>query len=156
MAALLSLIGGVKGIVIIALLLGLGSYVALQKYNLGKAETARDAAIVQRDQAGVERDKAIAAAKVNEATISRLQQEKDLVNQALNSLQAARDTNRTNTVTREVIIQNQAAVPGNAAIAAPVLGSIIEELQADRNRRRGIVVPVATQSAATIRKEIRE
>ena len=48
MAALLSLIGGVKGLVVIALLLALGSWAAVQKINLSKAETARDQAIALR------------------------------------------------------------------------------------------------------------
>jgi len=148
MAALLSLIGGVKGLVVIALLLALGSWAAVQKINLSKAETARDQAIAQRDEAAVARDKAIAAARANEQTIARLQQEKDLANQALNSLEAARNTNRTNTTTREVVIQRQAGLPANTAQAAPVLGTIVTEVQADRYRRRGITPPEIASAPA--------
>ena len=136
MGALFTLIGGFKGVAIIALIVALGGWIGVQKYNLSKAETARDQAIAERDMAATQRDKAIAAAKVNEETIARLQQERDNANQALNSLQSARNTNRSNTVTREVIIQNQAGVPANQAITAPVLGAIVAEAQADRNRRR--------------------
>jgi FtsZ-interacting cell division protein ZipA len=140
----LNLIGGIKGIAVILLIVAVGAWAFTQKRNVEKAELARDQAIAERDQAAVQRDKAIEAARVNEQTIARLEQEKELANFALNTLQQARDSNRTNTVTREVIIQNQASVPANAAQAAPVLGSIIEEIQADRNRRRG--VPATTAS----------
>jgi len=136
MAAFLSLIGGIRGIAVIALLLALGGWAFTQKRHVEQAELARDQAIAQRDQAAVERDKAIAAAQVNDATIKRLEQEKKDINDALNTLASAKETNRENTVTREVIIQNQANVPANSAQAAPVLGSIIAEVQADRVRRR--------------------
>lgn len=148
MGALFTLIGGFKGVAIIALIIALGGWIGVQKFNLSKAETARDQAIAERDMAATQRDKAIEAAKVNEKTIANLQQERDLANQALNTLQSARTTNRTNTVTREVIIQNQAGVPANQAIGAPVLGAIISEVQVDRQRRRGIV-PVPVTPAAS-------
>jgi hypothetical protein len=156
MGAFLGLIGGIKGVIIIALVLALGGWAASLKYNASKAIAERDAAIVQRDNAGIQRDKAIAAAKANEETITRLQQEKELTNQALNTLQTAKDTNRTNTVTREVIIQQQAAAPANAAIAAPVLGAIIEAVQSDRDRRRGIPRKTNSVNSLPASKGIRE
>lgn len=137
MAAFLSLIGGIRGIVVILLIIAVGGWAFTQKRAVEKAELARDQAITQRDMAGIERDKAIAVARENEETIGRLEQEKADINLALNTLAAAKETNRTNTVTREVIIQNQAAVPANAAVSAPVLRSIITEVQNDRVRRRG-------------------
>lgn len=136
MGAFFSLIGGIKGVGIILLVIALGGWAWTQKRNVEKAELARDQAIAQRDMAGIERDKAIAAAQINDATIKRLEQEKDDINKALNSLASAKETNRTNTVTREVIIQNQATVPANAAQTAPVLSAIIAEVQNDRVRRR--------------------
>lgn len=136
MGAFLSFIGGIKGVAIIILLVALGGWAFTQKRNVEKAELARDQAIAQRDMAGIERDKAINAARVNADTITRLEQEKRDINEALNSLAQAKEKNATNTVTREVIIQNQASVPANSAQAAPVLGSIIDEVQKDRVRRR--------------------
>jgi hypothetical protein len=136
MGAFLGLIGGIKGVIIIALVLALGGWAASLKYNTSKAIAQRDAAIVQRDEAGVQRDKAISAAKANEETIAKLQQEKEFTNQALNDLQSAKNTNRSNTVTREVIIQNQAGLPANGALAAPILGAIVDAVQIDRERRR--------------------
>ena len=136
MAAFLSLIGGIKGIGVIILLVVVGAWAYTQKHNVTEANLARDQAIVQRDQAGVERDKAIAIAKTNAETVTRLEQEKRDINDALNSLAQAKEANRGNTVTREVIIQNQASVPANSAVAAPVLGSIIAAVQDDRVRRR--------------------
>lgn len=136
MGALFNLIGGIKGIIGIALVIALGGWVWTQKQNVKEAYLARDQAIAQRDIVASERDKAIGAAQANDATIKRLEQEKEDINDALNTLALARETNRTNTVTREVIIQNQASVPANAARAAPVLGAIIKEVQNDRVRRR--------------------
>lgn len=137
MGALLSLIGGIRGIVFLALVLLLAGWAATLKHNADKAYAARDAAIVQRDNAAVQLERSIAAAKKNEETIARLTEEKELANEALNNLQAARVSNKTNTVTRQVVIRNQAAVPANSAVAAPVLGSIVDEVQKDRVRRRG-------------------
>ena len=136
MGAVLSLIGGIKGIAVILLIVAVGGWAFTQKRNVEKANLARDQAIVQRDMAGQERDKAIAAARTNAETVTRLEQEKSDINQALNSLAQAKESNRTNTVTREVIIQSGAAVPANAAKAAPILGAIITEVQNDRVRRR--------------------
>lgn len=130
------LLGGIKGIGMILLIIAIGGWAFTQKRNVTKAELARDQAIVQRDMAGIERDKAITAARTNAETVTRLEQEKKDINDALNKLALAKEANRTNTVTREVIIQNQASVPANAAQAAPVLGAIIDEVQRDRTRRR--------------------
>jgi len=137
MGAFLSLIGGIKGIATIALLLALGGWAFMQKRNVEQANLARDQAIAQRDQAAVERDKAIAAAQASAVTVKRLEQEKKDINDALNKLAAAKQQNAQNTVTREVIIQQQATVPANSAQAAPVIGAIISAVQDDRVRRRG-------------------
>ena len=136
MGAFFSLIGGIKGIAVIGLILLVGGWAFTQKRAVEKANIAHDQAIVQRDMAGQERDKAIDANKVNTETISRLEQEKKDANDALNTLALAKETNRTNTVTREIIIQNQASVPANSAQASPVVKAIIEEVQRDRDRRR--------------------
>lgn len=136
MGGLFSFLGGIKGIALIVLVLAVGGWVWNQKNNLDKAILERDTAIAQRDMVAVERDKAIAAARTNAETIARLEEDKRNVNEALNNLARARETNAQNTVTREVIIQNQATVPANASRAAPVLGAIVSEIQTDRDRRR--------------------
>jgi len=136
MTAFLSLIGGIKGVAIIVILLAVSAWAYTLKSDVTKANLARDQAITQRDQAGVERDKAIAAAKTNADTIDRLQVEKNDINTALNNLAQAKETNRTNTVTRQTVIQSASTVPANTAAAAPVLGQIITEVQNDRDRRR--------------------
>lgn len=137
MAAFLEIIGGIKGIIVIIVFVVVGAWAYTQKRNYDKAILERDAAISQRNTAGEERDKAILAAKTNADTIARLEQDKLDINFALNKLAEAKETSRKNTVTREVIIQNQATVPANAAIVAPVIGTIINEIQNDRVRRRG-------------------
>lgn len=136
MGAIFGLLGGIKGIGMILLIIAIGGWAFNLKHNVTKAELARDQAIVQRDMAGAQRDKAIAAAQVTAETNVRLEQEKADINTALNNLAKAKETNRTNTVTREVVIQNQSTVPANSARAAPVLVSIIKEVQGDRDRRR--------------------
>lgn len=146
--AVWSLIGGIKGAVILAVILAIGAWAVTQKVSLSRAETARDKAIVERDQAGDERDKAITAAQANAVTIRNLENEKELTNQALNSLREAQVSNRANNVARDVIIQRESGIPANAARAAPVLGTIITEVQADRYRRRGITPPTMETTAA--------
>lgn len=128
---------GITGIVAAVAIAAIGGWGWLQKRNVERAELARDQAIAQRDQAAVERDKAIEAARINEQTIANLQQEKELINQALNDLQAQRVAIQANTVTREVIIQRQATTSASAAVTAPVIGDIIVAVQEDRVRRRG-------------------
>ena len=130
------LIGGIKGIAVIALVVAVSGWAWTQKRDVERAELARDQAIAQRDTAAAQRDKAIDAARANDETVKRLGQEKRDVNGALNALASAREGNRSNTVTREVIIQGQSGVPANSAQAAPVLGAIIDEVQTDRVRRR--------------------
>lgn len=136
MGAIFGLIGGIKGIAVIGLILLVGGWAFTQKRAVEKAELARDQAIVQRDQTARERDEAIAANKINTETIGQLEQEKADVNTALNNLAEAVERNRQTTVTREVIIQEQSTVPANAAKAAPILGTVIKNIQADRDRRR--------------------
>lgn len=137
MGAFLGLIGGLRGLAVIGLIVLVAGWAFVQRNNVEKAEAARDQAIAQRDQVARERDKAIEAARVNEQTISRLEQEKADINQALNTIQQARVENRTNTVTREIIIEKQATTPESQSVAAPVLGEIVEAVQDDRQRRRG-------------------
>lgn len=130
----LSAIGGIIGL---TLVLAVGGWLFQQRRNLERVTAQRDQAIAQRDQAAVARDRAIAVAKENAATITRLQEEQELINQALNTLSSAREATRERTITREVIIRDQASVPANAAQTAPVISAIIEEVQAERLRRRG-------------------
>lgn len=137
MGAFFSFIGGIKGIVVILIVAALAGWIWNQKNNLEELKLQRDTAVAQRDIVVGERDKAIAAARENDITIRGLEAEREAVNSALNTLATAVANNRENTVTREVIIQNQASVPANAARAAPVLGAIVSAIQADRVRRRG-------------------
>lgn len=136
MAAIFELIGGFKGLAIIALVIALGGYLFVQKQHVKSAELARDQAIAQRDQAATERDKAIAVAQENALTIKRLEQEKVDINDALNKLAAAKETTRVVTVTRQELINKQADVPANKAVVAPVLSDIIASIQQDRLARR--------------------
>lgn len=137
MGAFFSFIGGIKGIVVILIVAALAGWIWNQKNNLEELKLQRDTAVAQRDIVVGERDKAIAAARENDLTIKGLEAEREATNVALNTLANAVANNRENTVTREVIIQNQASVPANAARAAPVLGAIVSAIQADRVRRRG-------------------
>jgi hypothetical protein len=135
MGALFSLIGGIKGVVAIVLIVALGGWIWNTKSNLEQAEAQRDTAIAQRDLVAAERDKAIEVARINQGTVDFLKQDKQDINAALNTLAQQRAENAQNTVTREVIIQSQAALPANSAITAPVIGDIISEIQIDKLTR---------------------
>lgn len=152
MGAIFGLLGGIKGMVMIALVIAALGWVAVQRSNVQKANLARDQAIVQRDMAGQQRDRAIAVARENAETITRLEEEKNLVNAALNTLQANQEQNRASSVTRELIIQQQESLPTNIGAAAPVLGDIISQIQSDRVRRRGngVVEPPVPSVASTV------
>lgn len=156
MTKFLSLIGGIKGIIVIVLIFALGGYIFIQKRNVTAAETARDLAVEQRNSVALERDKAIIAAKENKDTIDRLEMEKEFANKAIIALQTAKETNRVNTITREIIIKNQASAPANAAQAAPVLGDIISEIQADRVRRRSNIQEAFSNELPFVTKGIQE
>ena len=128
----------IKSIIIIAIILALGAWAGTQKYNLNKAQRDLKEALVQRDTAGVARDKAIGIASTNATTISRLEREKEDLNTALNKLQENRTANRATAAVRETTIRSTSTVPANAAPAAPVLGSLIADIQTDRVRRRTV------------------
>jgi len=152
MAAILSLIGGVKGLFIIALVLALGTYIGVLHHKATVAETAQKVAEANAAQANADRDKAIKVAQDNAATIAALNQEKQNINDALNTLQSAKNQNASNNQTRQVIITQGASVPANQAIAAPIIGTMIHTVQADRFGRRGI--PDTQDDAASASKGI--
>jgi len=145
MTAFLALIGGVKGLAILALLIALGGYIAVLKHQATSAQNARDVAVAHATEIQGQLDKAIQANKDNEVVIANLNQEKQNINDALNTLQSAKDTNHANSQTRQVIITQGAGVPANAAQAAPVVGNMIQAVQSDRFMRRGLP---DTQNAA--------
>jgi hypothetical protein len=136
MGAIFTLLGGIKGIAIIVLVATLGVWAFKKNSDVKNLTLQRDTAISQRDAVAVERDKAVTANAESQRTIESLQYERDLANKALNTINDNRATNRQNTVTREVIIQNQASNSVNAGAAAPVFGPLIGSIQEDRVRRR--------------------
>jgi hypothetical protein len=141
-------LGAIGAIIGLTLVMAAGGWLYQQKRNLEKVTRERDQAIAQRDLTAGERDKAIAVAKENAVTITRLEEEKELVNTALNALSSARESSRASAGTREVIIRGQAAAPSSSARTAPVIGAVIEEVQVDRDRRRpgaGPAPPSGTQ-----------
>lgn len=138
MSIIWSLIGGFRGAIYIAIIVFIAGWAGVQYKKLGDAETAKTQAIAERDQAAIARDRAIQAARDNEQTISRLEEEKKTLNTALSNLESARVANRQTAVVRERVIRETAKVPENAAPAAPVIGNLISEIQADRQRRRGV------------------
>lgn len=137
MGAIFSLIGGFRGLAIIFIIAALGGWLALQKHNVTKANAERDAAIVQRDEAGIQRDKAIETARINERAITALEEEKKLVNQALNTLHQNQVTSRAHSSERNILIQNQNGTSESRAITAPIISDIIQNIQDDRIIRRG-------------------
>ncbi len=115
---------------------GLGAWAYVQHGNVAKANLARDQAIAERDKAAVARDIAIKAAQDNATTISNLQNDAALTNQALNTLAANQAQNRASAQSRAGIIQGQSGLPANRAVTAPVIAATISAIQADRRARR--------------------
>ncbi len=111
-------------------------YFAVQRNHLAKANLARDQAIAERDKAAVARDIAIKAAQDNATTISNLQNDAALTNQALNTLAANQAQNRASAQSRAGIIQGQSGLPANRAVTAPVIAATISAIQVDRLARR--------------------
>lgn len=146
MTTFLSLIGGVKGIiisVIIALALG---YIALQRHELSSANQARDTAIAQKIEIQGQLDKAIDVAKANQTTIDRLNSEKQSIQEALNKKDLDVANNQKTVNKTNVAIDKQANEPVNRVELSPVLKTTLEALQEERERRRAPPAPQAPKA----------
>jgi hypothetical protein len=154
MLAFFNLIGGVKGVIVLVLIAALGGWAWKQKHDVSVAEEARDTVVAQMKQAEKDRDAAIAVAKTNEDTINQLRDEKKAINDALNTLNTAKETARLTASARETLIQSQSSLPSSSAITAPVISSVIVEVQNDRARRRGLPLPPIESASTT--KKVRE
>lgn len=136
MLAFFNLIGGFKGIIIALVIAAALGWVFVQKRAVTNAEEARDAAIVAQQQIQSQLDKAIDAARENERTIDRLQEEKADIQIALNKRDADRSKNQQRTNQTGKNIDKQATAPVNQTVISPVLKSVIGDVQAERAARR--------------------
>lgn len=136
MLAFFNLIGGIKGVIYVLIIAAAAGWIYTQKAAVADAEKARDAAIAAQGQLQLQLDKAIEVSRINSETIARLEEEKADVQAALNQKDAARGKNAQNTARRNATIDSQASVDANKTPIAPVLKSVLADIQADRQARR--------------------
>jgi hypothetical protein len=129
---------GIKGVVIIALVLGLGGWAGYNHYQISSAKAERDTAIAERDEAGIARDKAVEANKVTQATIEQLTKEKADIQVALNNLDADRKKNQTVINNLSSVIRSMAADPANKVALSPVLQRTVDDIQKQRAAREAL------------------
>lgn len=140
----LDLIGGIKGIAVIAIILALGGYVWKTKHDAGVLEQQIVTLTAQRDEAGTARDQALAANATNLEAINQLKAEKLATNTALNNLEAARVKDQVTIGTLRASIRAQASNPLNQTKLSPVLSDTIRAIQAERIKRAQLLVPEVT------------
>jgi hypothetical protein len=129
---------GIKGVVIIALVLGLGGWAGYNHFQISSAQAARDKAIAERDEAGIARDKAVEANKVTQATIEALTKEKADIQVALNNLDSDRRKNQKVINDLSTVIRTMATDPANKVVLSPVLQTTIDRIQKQRVAREAL------------------
>jgi predicted negative regulator of RcsB-dependent stress response len=110
-------------------------------WNYLKVATAQAEAVsakAERDEAGVARDKAIDAARVNQATIDQLKQEKASIQASLNSLEADKKRNLQVITNLSTAIRASANDPLNKVTLSPVLQATVDAIQKQRAARAGV------------------
>lgn len=130
-------IGGLKGIAIIAVMLSVLGFLGYQHHQISAARADLAAAVLARDAANEARDKAIAVAQANDATVKQLQQEKRDAEAALNELAARKKLDDATIAALSAAIKAQATNPANQVQLSPVLKQIITDIQAERLKRQG-------------------
>lgn len=123
---------GIKGAIIIALVLALGGWAGYKHFQVASAQAEAKQAIADRDQAGIARDKAIEANKVNQETIDALQQEKADIQTALNNLETDKKRNQQVINNLSATIRSMAQDPANKVTLSPVLKATVDAIQKQR------------------------
>lgn len=129
---------GLKGVLIIAAIIGLGGWAGYNHFKISSAVAARDQAIVDRDQAALARDKAIEANKVTQETIAALTKEKADIQIALNNLDSDRRKNQKVINDLSTVIRSMATDPANKVQLSPVLQKTVDEIQRQRVAREAL------------------
>lgn len=139
MMTFFKLIGGVKGLVIAAIIAAAIGWIVVQKQNLSEAIKAKDNAVSAQKFTQLQLDKAIDTAKENQLTIDKLKEEKKLVEVALQDLEKAKTVNKQTVAKTNKKIDEQAALPANQTPISPVLKSVITDVQNERTLRRNTI-----------------
>jgi hypothetical protein len=126
---------GIKGAIIIALVLALGGWAGYKHFQVVSAQAEAKQAIADRDQAGIARDKALDANKVNQATIDALQLEKADIQTALNNLETDKKRNQQVINNLSATIRSMAQDPANKVALSPVLRATVDAIQKQRAAR---------------------
>jgi hypothetical protein len=120
---------GIKGALIIALVLALGGWAGYKHFQVYSAQAEAKQAIADRDQAGIARDKALEANKINQATIDALQLEKADIQTALNNLETDKKRNQQVINNLSATIRSMAQDPANKVALSPVLKATVDAIQ---------------------------
>lgn len=126
---------GIKGAIIIALVLALAGWAGYKHFQVASAQAEAKQAIADRDQAGIARDKALEANKVNQETIDALQQEKADIQTALNNLETDKKRNQQVINNLSATIRSMAQDPANKVTLSPVLRATVDAIQRQRATR---------------------
>lgn len=133
-----NLIGGTKGVIIIALFLAVGGWAGFKTLQVSRAETKAKEAIEERDLAAMARDKAVAVNDANLKTIQQMNQEKELIQTSLNNLEEQRKKDSVNIGKLSDIISRGKSNPANQVGLSPVVQDVILQIQNDRAARAGV------------------
>ncbi len=139
MGFLLSLLGldSLKGKIIAALiiagLLGGGYFVYQQKMQLLKANEERVQMKAERDQAFIDREKAVDAAKTTNETLEKVLQERKDAEDAAKKLAAKDKANKVKIDQLNTIIDGLASQPESKVELSPILKETVRKIQTDRD-----------------------
>lgn len=129
---------GVKGTIILVLLLVLGGWAGYKTYQVSDAEARAKTALAERDAAATARDEALKVNTTNQETISQLQQEKASIQTALSNLDSDRKKNQKVIGDLSTVIRTMATDPANKVQLSPVLQTTIDTIQKQRVAREAL------------------
>lgn len=134
--AFFNLIGGLKGSIVLVLILALSGYIWKLKHDTDVVNRELTQVKVERDSAATARDAAIGISKTNENTINQLKNERDLVQSALSNLETSKAENKVVIDKVKTIIKSQDQLPENKALLSPVLKDTVNQIQLNRDKRK--------------------
>lgn len=127
-----NLIGGAKGILVLAILVALSGYIWKIKHDATLIQTELEKVTQQRDNAALARDEAVSANKTNQKVIAELQNEKNLIQDSLDNLKSNTTIVNNKTAKIKDNIKKQELTPENNQLLSPVLKDTINQIQANR------------------------
>ena len=136
-ATIFKKLGGVKGTLIITLIIAAGGFVWYQHNQIENAIVEKDKAITENKRLAGELETLVAVNITNKETIKELEKEKENVQEALDKRDADIIKSQGRTKKVEKNIKAQATLKENQTALSPVLKSTLEEIQNERAIRKG-------------------